>query len=158
MDIDTKIKNDCGLNRLFFVFVVRRKINIFEVSDENMDNYLRRRILSFKYAFRGVRTLFSETPNALIHLILAVLAVIMGFLFNISQTEWMAIIIVIGLVFAMEAINTAVETLSDYACNKKRHPAIKKVKDLAAAGVLLAAISALIVGIIVFLPKIIALF
>lgn len=123
-----------------------------------MSNYLRRRILSFKYAFRGVQTLFFETPNALIHLILAILAVIMGILFNISQSEWLAIIVVIGLVFAMEAMNTAIETLSDYACKKEIHPAIKKVKDLAATSVLLAAIAALIVGIIVFLPKIIQMF
>lgn len=123
-----------------------------------MGNYLKQRILSFKYAFRGIRTLFSETPNALIHLIIAILAVVLGFLLRISPTEWLAVIIVIGAVFAMEAANTAVETLSDYACKKEIHPAIKKVKDLAAAGVLLTAIAALIVGMIVFLPKIIQVF
>lgn len=81
----------------------------------------------------------------------------LGFLFQISSVEWLAIIIVIGMVFALEAMNTAIETLADFACDKKRHPLIKIVKDVSAAGVLLAAIAALFVGIVVFLPKIIGL-
>lgn len=123
-----------------------------------MDNYFQNRLKSFRYAFRGVKTLFAETPNALIHLIMAVLAIALGVVFAISLSEWLAVIIVIGLVFSMEAINTSIEKLADYACKKEVHPLIKKVKDLAAAGVLLSAIAALIVGFIVFLPKIIALF
>lgn len=122
-----------------------------------MSNFFKKRILSFKYAFQGVSTLFRETPNALIHLIMAVLAILFGFVFSISATEWLAVIIVIGLVFTSEAINTSIETLADFV-SKERNESIKKVKDLAAAGVLLAAIAALLIGIIVFLPKIIDLF
>jgi len=118
-------------------------------------SYFKKRIQSFGHAFRGIYTLFSETPNALIQLIAAIVAVILGLVLHISKEEWLAVIIVIGLVLALEAINSALETLADYACNREIHPLIKKGKDLAAAGVLIAALAALAVGVVVFLPKII---
>jgi diacylglycerol kinase len=120
--------------------------------------YIIKRILSFRYAFRGVATLFRETPNIKLQLAAAIAALIMGFSLHISRGEWLAIIIVTGSVFAMEALNSAVEVLSDYTCRQEIHPAIKKVKDLSAAAVLLAAVAALAVGIVIFLPKIIFLF
>lgn len=112
---------------------------------------------SFGYALRGVFTLFKEESNAKIHLLLAVIAIAMGFWFHISAMEWIAVAIVIGLVFAMEAINTAIENLADYACNNEIHPNIKKIKDLAAAAVLFSAIAALAAGLIIFLPKLLQL-
>lgn len=123
-----------------------------------MNQQIKHRINSFKYAFEGIVTLFRETPNAKIHLTMAILAIGFGFFLKISLGEWLAIAIVIGLVVATEAVNTAIETLADFVCNKTIHPAIKKVKDLAAAAVLITAIAASIVGIIIFLPKIIDLF
>ena len=81
----------------------------------------------------------------------------MGFMFSISTAEWLAVTVVIGLVLALEAVNTSIETLADLV-SKERNATIKKVKDLAAAGVLLAAMAALAVGVLVFLPKIIELF
>lgn len=122
-----------------------------------MSDFLKKRIQSFNYAFQGIATLFHETPNAIIHLFLAFLAILLGFLFSISATEWLAVIIVIGLVLALEAINTSLETLADFAC-KERNESIKKVKDLAAGAVLLASIAALAAGVVIFLPKIIKLF
>lgn len=128
---------------------------LFTPNGKAMNNYLKNRLDSFKYAFRGIRTLFAETRNAQIHLVFAVLAVVLGFVFRISEEEWLAVCIVIGLVLAMEALNTSLETLADYACKKEIHPLIKKAKDVAAAGVLLAAMTALAVGVIVFFPKIV---
>lgn len=122
-----------------------------------MNGSYKKRMLSFKYAFQGFATLFRETPNAVIHLILAISAILMGFMFSISTAEWLAVTVVIGLVLALEAVNTSIETLADLV-SKERNATIKKVKDLAAAGVLLAAVAALAVGILVFLPKIIELF
>ncbi len=112
---------------------------------------------SFKYAFNGIITLFRETPNTIIHILVGVVVIILGFALNISSGEWTTIIIVIGFVFAMELLNTALEELSNYACKRESHPLIKKTKDLAAAAVLIAAITSLIVGIIIFAPKIINL-
>jgi diacylglycerol kinase len=122
-----------------------------------MNRYFHGRIQSFRFAFRGLRTLFRETPNARIELVMALLAVALGFLLHISATEWLAICIVIGMVPACEAMNTAIERLSDYVSQHQKHPIIRKVKDVAAAGVLIAAIAALAVGILIFLPKLVAL-
>jgi diacylglycerol kinase len=122
-----------------------------------MNGSYKKRMLSFRDACQGVATLFRETPNAVIHLILAISAILMGFMFSISTAEWLAVTVVIGLVLALEAVNTSIETLADLV-SKERNATIKKVKDLAAAGVLLAAVAALAVGILVFLPKIIELF
>jgi undecaprenol kinase/diacylglycerol kinase (ATP) len=114
------------------------------------------RIKSFKYAFAGLRTLFIEEHNARIHLISAVIAIVLGLVLKISPNEWVALIVAMGLVFICELINTSLEALADFASAEK-HPQIKKVKDLAAASVLISAVSALLVGIIVFGPKIMAL-
>lgn len=119
-----------------------------------MTSFLKKRLLSFKYAFQGLLVLFRKTPNARIHLVMGTMAVALGFILHISSAEWVAVCIVIGMVFAMEAVNTAIECLSDFVTQKQIHPDIKKVKDLAAAGVLIAAIASAIVGIIIFLPKI----
>lgn len=117
-------------------------------------SWIKKRIESFGYAFNGIRILAGETPNASIHFVVAIVAITLGFLFRISGGEWLALIIAIGSLLSMEAMNTALERLSDYACNNELHPTIKKVKDLAAAAVLIAAIVLLAVGIIIFLPRI----
>lgn len=112
------------------------------------------RLKSFKYAFAGLKTLFIEEHNARIHLIAALTAIALGFVLKISLNEWIALIVVIGLVFICELINTSLEEMADFASPGK-HPQIKKVKDLAAASVLISALVALIVGFIIFCPKII---
>ena len=85
----------------------------------------------------------------------AIIAVIAGFIFQISKLEWLAIVFAIGLVFILEIINTAIEHLANFMSPDK-HDAIKKIKDLAAAAVLIAAITAFIIGLIIFLPKMIS--
>ena len=114
------------------------------------------RIESFKYALEGLRTLFIEEHNARVHLVSALIAVALGFVLKISPNEWIALVIVVSLVFIGELFNTSLEALADFASPEK-HPQIKKVKDLAAAAVLLSSISAVITGIIIFLPKLILL-
>lgn len=114
------------------------------------------RLKSFKYAFAGLRTLFTEEHNAWIHAIGAVLAIVLGFVWKISLNEWIALVIVMGLVFICELFNTSLEALADFVSPEK-HPQIKKVKDLAAAAVFISALSAAITGIIIFIPKIITL-
>jgi diacylglycerol kinase (ATP) len=112
------------------------------------------RLKSFKYAFAGLKTLFIEEHNARIHLVSAVIAIALGFVFKISLNEWISLIVVMGLVFICELINTSLEAMADFSSPEK-HPQIKKVKDLAAASVLISAIVALLVAIIIFCPKII---
>jgi diacylglycerol kinase len=117
---------------------------------------IRARLESFKNAFNGVRTLFINEHNAWLHVIAALLVIVSGIIFRISATDWIAVIIAIGLVFASEAINSSIEKLSDFVSPEKRN-SIKEVKDLAAAGVLISAITALLIGLIVFIPKIVSL-
>ncbi|GEM_PF-1107464 len=146
-----------------FVFMIYSIFCIFDFTNNIhtliiMVSFLKKLTKSFDYAFQGIASMFKQTPNAWIHLYLTILAVGLGFVFEISRGEWLAIIIVIGLVFSLEAINTALENLADYACDKKIHPLIKSAKDIAAGGVLLAAFSAFAVGLVVFLKRIIELF
>ena len=118
---------------------------------------LKKRLKSFKYAVNGITILFREELNAKIHLFVTVCVLIAGFAFRISRGEWMAVILCIGLVIALESINSAIENVADFVSPEK-HETIKKVKDLAAGAVLVGAIASAIVGGIVFLPKIIVLF
>ena len=117
---------------------------------------VRKRIKSFSYAFAGLRVLFREEHNARIHAVAAVLAVALGFLFRISPMEWIAVVIVIGMVFAAEIINSSIERTADFV-KAERDDRKRDIKDLGAAAVLVCAIAAAVVGIIIFLPKIIAL-
>lgn len=114
------------------------------------------RLRSFKYAFRGFVHLFRNEHNAWIHMLAAITVVIMGFSFRISADEWILIIIAIGIVFITELINTSIENLVDLL-HPDKSPKAGKIKDLAAAAVLVSAIVAAIIGLIIFLPKIISL-
>ena len=92
-----------------------------------------------------------------IHLVAAVLACVAGFYFNITSVEWIVIILCIVLVISFELLNTAIEELCNMI-HPEQHPVIKKVKDIAAGAVLVAAIGSVIAGLIIFLPKLISLF
>jgi len=115
---------------------------------------IKKRLKSFKFALSGIKTLILEEHNARIHLFVAITVVISGFLLKISVFEWIAIVFAIGFVITCESINSALENLCDFVSPQKNE-LIKKVKDLAAAGVLISAITAVVIGIIIFLPKII---
>lgn len=125
-----------------------------------MDNKgftFRKRMAGFKYAFRGIAYLFRNEHNAWLHGLAVVCVTVAGFLLDISATEWVAIVLVCGCVLAAEALNTAIERLADVV-SPGYNEAIKRVKDLSAGGVLLVAVAAAIMGLIIFLPKIIRLF
>jgi diacylglycerol kinase len=115
-----------------------------------------RRILSFKYAFEGLAIAFKEEPNLLIHLTLSLLAIVGGFYFQITRTEWFIVIILIGLVFSLELTNSAIETVVD-SFTSEAHPGAKYAKDVSAAAVLVASLTALIIAIMIYLPHVLAL-
>jgi len=114
------------------------------------------RILSFKYAFKGIALLFRNEHNAWIHGAAMLGAIGLGYYFEITNLEWAAVIICIGIVLAAEAFNTAIEKIADFI-QPEQNNAIGQIKDLAAGAVLFTAISAFLVGLIIFLPKIIRL-
>lgn len=111
-----------------------------------------KRLLSFKYAFQGLRDLIRTQPNARIHLVMAMLALILGIWLRLNPTEWAIICLCIAAVLAAEAFNTAMEYLTDLV-SPDHHVLAGKTKDAAAAGVLLTAIGAAIAGLWIFGPK-----
>lgn len=100
--------------------------------------------------------MIKEEHNARIHLFATVCVIIAGLFFNISMNEWIGVIFSIGLVFSLEIINSSIENIADFISPEK-HEMIKKIKDLSASGVLISAITALIIGLIIFIPKILKL-
>ena len=110
-------------------------------------------MLSFRYAFAGFKVLLKSEHNAWIHLSLSVIAIALGFYFDISNMEWIAIVICIGIVISAEIFNTAIEHIANFI-QPKQDIKIKHIKDLGAAGVFTAAFAALIIGLIIFSPKI----
>lgn len=116
----------------------------------------RKRMESFKYAFNGLKIVFIEEHNIRIHLFVSLIVIVCGCIFEISIFEWVIICFAIGLVISLEIINSAIENLSDFV-SPEFNQLIKKVKDLSAAAVLISAISSVIIGILIFAPKIIHL-
>lgn len=110
---------------------------------------LKARLLSFRHAFHGLKILLLEEHNARIHFAAAVVAVAVGGWRGISSMQWLMVGLAITLVFVTEAINSAIERLSDFAC-PEWHPTIRKVKDLASFAVLAAAVFAVVVAVVVF--------
>ncbi|MCK4539693.1 diacylglycerol kinase family protein [Candidatus Parcubacteria bacterium] len=114
---------------------------------------LKRLIKSFKYAFKGLYKTFREEQNLKIQSIAACLVVILAVYFNITRTEWMFLVFVIGLVILMEIANSAIERVTD-VLKPRIHDYVKEIKDIAAAGVMVASLIALVIGIIIFWPYI----
>ena len=115
------------------------------------------RLRSFKYAGRGIARLIGREHNAWIHCAAAVCVVIAGFLFRLSGLEWVAVVLCIGAVLAAEGFNSAIEALCDRV-SPEYDEAIKHAKDLAAGAVLIFAIMSVVVGLLIFIPKILSLF
>lgn len=107
---------------------------------------------SFGFAFNGLKLFFRTQHNSWIHLLAAVLVIIAGIIFNLSIGEWCLISLAIGLVILAEAFNTSIEFLTDLVSPGYNEKA-GQVKDLAAAAVLVAAITAVVIGLLVFLPR-----
>ena len=118
-------------------------------------NGFARLIKSFGHAFTGIFDLIRSEPNTGIHLSATICAIIAGILFRISKPEWCIILIVIAMVWATEAFNTAIEKLTDHLF-PEYHETARFAKDVAAGAVLVCAIAALVCGLIIFLPKLIS--
>lgn len=111
---------------------------------------------SFGYAFKGIDDVIKHEPNMKIHVVVAILVVIMAFILKVSIIEWIILVLLIGAVLAAETINTTIENLVDMY-TKEYDEKAKIVKDTAAGTVLILAITSAIIGLIIFIPKIIYL-
>lgn len=112
-----------------------------------------KRLQSFRYAGEGLKQFFSNEHNAWIHFAATIAVIIVSITLQVSATEVILLVLTTGSVWAMELINTVIEKIMDLISVEKREE-IKWIKDLSAAAVLVTAIAALIIGCIVFIPKI----
>ena len=106
---------------------------------------------SFSYAIAGIKTALRSERNMRIHFIVSLLVIGCAVFFSISKMEWLLVILAIGGVFSLELINTAIERVVDLV-TEEYHPLAKQAKDLAAGAVFIYAITAVLIGMIIFLP------
>lgn len=111
---------------------------------------------AFGYAFEGIGHFFSKDRNGRIHLLITFLMILSGWYFVVSATEWCILLICFGLVISLEMCNHALEKLCD-TVHPTNHPFIKVTKDVAAGAVLWSVVFAVIIGLIIFVPKIASL-
>lgn len=111
---------------------------------------------SFYYAFQGIKVNILTERNLAIHFSVMLLVIILGFIFKISVTEWLICVLLFGFVITLELMNTAIETAIDI-CMPEINPKAKLAKDTSAGAVLVVAIVAVVIGIIIFGPKILDL-
>jgi len=111
---------------------------------------------SFVYAWQGIRHSYKTQLNFRIHLLVLACVVVGGFLLQINTVEWLFITVCSMLVLSLELMNTAIEFLCD-TVTREIHPIIKIIKDVSAAAVLLAAAGSVLIGLVIFLPKILTL-
>lgn len=109
-------------------------------------------------AMVGWKALIRYERNFRIHLVIAVLVSLAGWVFSIALWEWAFIIVMIGLMLTTEALNTAIERVVDLACDNKPHPVAGLAKDIAAGACLIMALTAAVLGAVIFAPKLFAMF
>lgn len=111
------------------------------------------RLKSVIYAFKGAIKLITTEHSIMVQFSLGILVTIAGFYFDISSTEWLFQTLAIGFVMSIEGLNTAVEKIADFI-HPNYHERIGFIKDIAAGAVLFAALTAVIIGLIIYLPRI----
>ncbi|MGC1390118.1 MAG: diacylglycerol kinase family protein [Bacteroidales bacterium] len=117
---------------------------------------IKSRFGSFRFALNGLLSLFKYEHNSRIYLLAAIIAVIMGILLKLDHYEWSLLILVIGFVFLSELLNSSLELLADII-DPEWNELIMKAKDYGAAAVLISAIVAIVVGGLIFIPKLLNL-
>ena len=109
------------------------------------------RLKSFSYAIKGALKLITSEHSIMVQFSLGILVTIAGFYFNISRTEWLFQTLAIGLVLSIEGLNTAVEKIADFI-HPNYHERIGFIKDIAAGAVFFAALTAIVIGLIIYIP------
>lgn len=121
------------------------------------DGFFIGRIKSLKYAFKGMWILITTEDSIKVQLSVAFIAIILGFLLDISAIEWMLQFLAIGLVLVAEAANSAIEEVADFI-HPEFHKKIGKIKDIAAGIPTFAVLTSLIIAGIIYIPKILVFF
>lgn len=121
------------------------------IAEEKQTFSVVKRTKSFTHAGRGIWVVVKTTHNMWIHLAALVVAIALGFFFGLTSTEWVALVFAAGFVLAAEAFNTAIEIDIDLT-SPEQHPYARDTKDVAAGAVLIAALTAAVIGLIIFVP------
>lgn len=132
-------------------------MNMISRDERKRQKGLKKFFHSFTYPIKGLKYAYRNEQNLTFDVGMAALVTIFGFIFKLNKYEWAILVLTIGLVISCELINTAIEATVDLV-TEEYHPLAKVAKDTSAAAVFIFAIVAIIVGLIIFLPKIIALF
>ncbi|WP_178984227.1 diacylglycerol kinase [Winogradskyella helgolandensis] len=119
---------------------------------QEKEPFIINRIKSVGFAFKGMLILIRTEASIKVQLCIALVVIIAGFYFDISNTEWIAQIAMIGLVLSIEGINTAVEAIADFI-HPDYHEKIGLIKDVAAGAVFIASIAAVTIACIIYIPK-----
>ena len=114
--------------------------------------FLGKRILGFKYAFKGAWMLLKNEASIQVQVAISIFMTFVGFYFEISTTEWIFQILAIGLVLSIEGLNTAAEEIANFV-HPDFHNKIGYIKDVAAGAVFFAAVAAIVIGCIIYIPK-----
>lgn len=114
-------------------------------------------IQAMRHAVEGIYDVVSQERNMRYHLLVALLVVVAGFLLRVDRLEWLWLLLAILLVFSAEFLNTVTEAVTDLLSEHHYDISVKKAKDVAAGAVLITAIFAVLVGMIIFIPRIIKL-
>jgi diacylglycerol kinase (ATP) len=131
-------------------------INMSKISEKKKFSIVAR-AKSLTHALRGIGVVIRTEHNFWMHIFIAVIVVLLGILLSISSFEWIFITLSIFLVFAAEAFNTAIE-IDMNLTSPQHHPYARDTKDVAAGAVLITSIMAVIIGLIIFIPKVFSLF
>lgn len=116
------------------------------------DSFIKGRIRSLKFAFKGAYLLITTEHSIMVQFSMGILVSILGFVMNISATEWMFQLIAVGMVLVAESLNTGIEKLCDFV-HIDYHERIGFIKDISAGAATFAVIIALIIGLIIYIPK-----
>ena len=122
---------------------------------ERRDSFIVHQIKSFGYAIEGIIYSYKKGTHFKIHIIFAIIVIVLGLIYKLSVNEWLVIILVSSAVISAEAINTEIEEACD-VLHPEHHPGAKLAKHCAAGGVLILSVAAVLIGLLIFIPKILS--
>ena len=131
-------------------------MNMISRDERKRQRGLKKFFHSFTYPIKGLKYAYRNEQNIVVDVGIALIVILAGFIFNVSVSEWALLALTIGLVIALELVNTSIEAVVDLV-TEEYHPLAKVAKDTSAAAVFVFSIAAALVGLIIFVPKIIDL-
>lgn len=131
-------------------------MNMISRDERKRQKGIKKFLNSFIYPIKGLKYAYRNEQNLAVDVGVALIVIIAGFVFKLNASEWAVVSLTVGLVISLELVNTAIEAVVDLV-TEEYHPLAKVAKDTSAAAVFIMAIVAIVIGLIIFLPKVIML-